>query len=170
MIGEGDWACFLDHDAMFTTPDWYVQLEDIVEGLSVLHPDAGLLTAVTNRIGNAEQLLFEKTSREAQIHDIYFHRQVGKKIQSAFMTRLKEANCSISGVVLLISKAVWKRAGGFKEGFLGIDNDMDKKVRETGSKVYIMLGVYVYHYYRALPAPGELQGCGYPVSSNLPPI
>jgi hypothetical protein len=45
MISDDDWACFLDHDAMFTTLDWYKQLEDIVENLSSSHPDARLLTA-----------------------------------------------------------------------------------------------------------------------------
>ena len=28
---EGDWGCFLDHDAMFTTKSWYKQLNDIIE-------------------------------------------------------------------------------------------------------------------------------------------
>ena len=71
---------------------------------------------------------------------------------------------------MLFPKRVWLQTAGFKDGFLGVDNDFDKQVRELGYGTYIMKGVYVYHWYRAAPKPGELQGWGYPVSTNLPPI
>ena len=29
-LGDDDWACFLDHDAMFTVSDWYPRLERII--------------------------------------------------------------------------------------------------------------------------------------------
>jgi len=50
MISDDDWACFLDHDAMFTTLDWYKQIEEIIEELSLGDRPVGLLTTFTNRI------------------------------------------------------------------------------------------------------------------------
>lgn len=165
MISDDDWACFLDHDAMFTTLDWYKQLEDIVENLSSSHPDARLLTACTNRVGNPEQVV---QGIEPQNHDIYYHRKIGKQRQVEYGSSLRECEILISGVVILLSKEVWKQTGGFSDGFLGVDKDIDNKIRELGYKSYIMDGVYCYHWYRADGTP--IQGYGYPKESNLPPI
>jgi GT2 family glycosyltransferase len=163
IIPEGDWACFLDHDAMFTTLDWYKQLENIVEGLSFSHPDAGLLTVCTNRIGNFEQRV---EGIEPQNHDIYHHRKIGKQRQTEYGSSLRECEYLMSGVVILISKEVWKKTSGFTDGFLSVDNDIDRKIRELGYKSYIMDGVYCYHWYRADGIP--IQGMGYLKESNLP--
>jgi len=168
MLPEGDWACFLDHDAMFTTSDWYPQLEAIIETLPRTHPDAGLLTACTNRIGNDEQIIFRKSSREARNHDMHFHRAVGKRRQEEYGLRLREANRLISGVVLLLSKEVWKKTTGFADGFLKVDIDIDRQIRELGFKTFIMDGVYCYHYYRA--DGGNQQARGYSPVKNLPPV
>ncbi|PAX60499.1 hypothetical protein [Brunnivagina elsteri] len=165
MIPDADWACFLDHDAMFTTLDWYKQLEDIVESLSVSHHDAGLLTVCTNRIGNFEQII---QGIEPQNHDIYYHRKIGKQRQIEYGNSLRECEHLISGVVILISKDVWKKTSGFADGFLGVDNDIDRKIRELGYKSYIIDGVYCYHWYRADGIP--MQGMGYSEDSNLSAI
>jgi hypothetical protein len=165
MISDDDWACFLDHDAMFTTLDWYKQLEDLVENLSFSHHDARLLTACTNRIGNPEQVV---EGIEPQNHDIYYHRKIGKQRQVEYGSSLRECKILISGVVILISKETWKQTSGFSDGFLGVDKDIDSKIRELGYNSYIMDGVYCYHWYRA---DGTLlQGYGYSQESNLPPI
>lgn len=165
MITDDDWACFLDHDAMFTTIDWYKQLEEIVEGLSLSYPEAGLLTACTNRIGNIEQVI---EGIEPQNHDIYYHKKIGKQRQVEYGSSLRECQFLISGLVILISKKIWKQTSGFANGFLGVDNDIDKKIRELGYKSYIMDGVYCYHWYRADGIP--FQGFGYPEEDNLPAI
>lgn len=165
MIPDGDWACFLDHDAMFTTLDWYKQMENIVESLDTSHHDAGLLTVCTNRIGNLEQLI---EGIEPQNHDIYYHRKIGRQRQIEYGNSLRKCEYVISGVVILMSKEVWKQTSGFADGFLGVDNDIDRKIRELGYKSYIMEGVYCYHWYRADGIP--IQGVGYPTENNLPAI
>lgn len=165
MISDEDWACFLDHDAMFTTLNWYKQLEEIVNDLPSSCQGAGLLTACTNRIGNPEQVV---QGIEPQNHDIYYHRKLGKQRQVDYGNSLRECETLISGVVILISKEVWKQTKGFSDGFLGVDKDIDNKIRELGYKAYIMDGVYCYHWYRADGTP--MQGYGYPKESNLPPI
>jgi len=168
MLPEGDWACFLDHDAMFTTADWYPQLESIVNTLPETHPGAGLLTVCTNRIGNDEQIIFRKSSREARNHDIHFHRAIGKKRQEEYGRQLRAAKHFISGVVMLLSKKVWQQTAGFTDGFLKVDIDMDRQVRALGYTTFIMDGVYCYHYYRAYGQTGEARG--YAPDKNLPPV
>jgi len=170
MVPDDDWVLFLDHDAMFTTPDWYHQIEEIVTIADKPGSKVGLLTACSNRIGNVEQILFDKDSKEAKNHDMYFHRTIGLSKQKTFRTQLTQAKNLISGIILLLPKRVWKEVGGFKDGFLSVDNDIDTKVRSFGYKTYIMTGVYCYHWYRAAPKVGELQGWGYPISTNLPTI
>lgn len=47
LLGPEDWAIFMDHDAMPTTPQWYRQ---IVEAIA-FRPQAGAFVAMANRIG-----------------------------------------------------------------------------------------------------------------------
>ncbi len=51
-LRDEDWACFIDHDACFTTYDWYVQLEQI----TAERTEPCILTALTNRVGSHWQL------------------------------------------------------------------------------------------------------------------
>jgi len=143
LIGDDDWACFLDHDAMFTTEDWFRQLGNIIAE----NPTYGLLTACTNRIGNPEQKIASLTDT----HDIMYHRQIGKQLQQQCGNEIKDVTDThcISGVVMIVSKATWKKAGGFKNGFLGVDNDFHQRVKKAGIKIGVAKGLYVYHYYRA---------------------
>lgn len=171
MIGEDDWACFVDHDAMFTIPDWYTRLESIVNAIDTddfSFSDTGLVTAVTNRIGNTEQIIFPKDSDEAQNHDMYFHRSLGKKVSIMNANLIVNAKNLISGILMLTPKRVWKKTGGFKDGFLGVDNDYDAKVRKAGYRTVIMHEIYMYHWYRADGRP--MQGWGYDPEKNLKKI
>jgi hypothetical protein len=102
-LKEEDWACFLDHDAMFTTGGWYSQLEEI---LAVPDESMGLLTCVTNRVGNEEQLAFPKDSLEATNHDVHFHRKIGMDMRYANGNCVREARNLISGVMLVTSKRI----------------------------------------------------------------
>ena len=168
MVSNDDWVCFLDHDAMFTTHNWYKMLEQVVSRIEEVNLSIGLLTGVTNRIGNDEQIIFEKTSPEAQNHDMYFHRKIGYERMLKHGIYRREAKIVISGIVMLTSKKVWSECGGFKDGFLGVDNDYDKKVRSAGYKTVILDGLYLYHWYRADGQP--MQGWSYPTDTNLPRI
>ena len=143
LSSDEDWACFLDHDAMFTTTDWFAQLEDIIAE----NPEYGLLSAITNRTGNTEQKVADI---DYDNHDICYHRRIGTMAQEQNGTTVTDVSKtrSISGVVMLVKKAVWRKVGGFKSGFLGVDNDFHRRVVNVGEKVGIMKGVYVYHWYR----------------------
>lgn len=165
-LKEDDWACFLDHDAMFTTEYWYTQLEDIIH---LPYERLGLVTAVTNRIGNPEQRIFSKDSAEAVDHDIYSHRHVGLRLYRLKGNSLREAKRPISGVMMLLSKKIWQEVGGFTKGLLGVDGNMDEKTRKAGYVTCIAEGIYVYHWYRAAPAKDGLKPHGYDKKTYLPP-
>ena len=143
-VADDDWVCFLDHDAMFTTMHWYHQLEEIVSE----NPDGGLFTVVTNRIGNPAQKF--KGLHDPDNHDMRIHRKAGEAIKTRYGNKVTDLTNEreISGLVMLVSKKVWQDVGGFKSGFLSVDNDMHRKCRDNGYKVYLMDGVYVYHWYR----------------------
>jgi len=144
MVGDDDWVCFLDHDATFTTRDWYTQLETIVE----TNPEYGMFTCMTNRIYMGYQKL---RGVDRDNHDIKYHRVVGKKQQTMCANQvvmLNNVNQLLSGVVILINKKTWKQTGGFANGFLGVDNKIHSDCIDNNIKVGLMLGVYVYHWYR----------------------
>ena len=168
MIGDDDWACFLDHDAMFTTHNWYKILEAAVKYTEDKKVPIGLITGVTNRIGNVEQRIFDKRSIDAQNHDMYFHRKIGNDRLTNYGLSVRTAKNLISGIVMLTSKKVWKTSGGFKDGFLSVDNEYDRRARMAGFTTVIMDGLYIYHWYRADGYP--MQGLDYPIKTNLPRI
>jgi GT2 family glycosyltransferase len=140
-LGYDEWCCFIDHDVMFTTKKWYQQICDCIDA----RPDAGIFTCVTNRIGNPDQRRFELDNE----HDIRIHRKFGEKL--AIETRIRDITHKqpISGMLLCISKKAWNEIGGFKDGFLGVDNRAHIDVRDIGYKVYCIDSLYVYHWYRA---------------------
>lgn len=143
-LREGDWACFIDHDACFTTPDWYRQLEAITARLS----EPCVLTACTNRVGSPWQRVEGVGPDE---HSMAYHRRVGARLRDEFGTEIEDVTgrSLMSGVVILLSKKTWETLGGFADGFLGVDNQLHQAARDRGFKVYLMRGVYVYHWYRA---------------------
>ena len=143
-LRDEDWACFIDHDACFTTYDWYTQLEEITAELT----EPCVLTAVTNRVGSHWQLV---PGVDPDNHCVTYHRQVGKAIQSASRHAIRDMSHEslMSGVVILLSKETWRRLGKFADGFLGVDNAIHQAARDLGYRVYLMEGVYVYHWYRA---------------------
>lgn len=141
-LQDDDWALFLDHDAMFLTRDWYHQVCDVIAQT----PDAGVLGARTNRIGRPSQI---PPGVDSENHDIRYHRKLAQELAAAHGTQVSKASGYLSGVVIGISKATWSAAGGFRDGFLGVDDSIQKDVKaKTGKDTYLMMGVYVYHWYR----------------------
>ena len=142
-LRPGDWCCFLDHDAMFTTRDWYRQILSVIAE----HPAAGLLAAVTNRIGRKEQI----PPGAPTSHDMREHFAFGSKLRDQHGHRVKDITRAspISGVVMCLSRETWQAIGGFKDGFFGVDNRAHRDVARADRRVYLMPGLYVYHWYRA---------------------
>jgi hypothetical protein len=92
-----DHIVFLDHDAIFTTRTWFSQLLAAIER----YPDAALFGAMTNRIGNKEQI-----PRGAPAgHDMVAHRAFGAELQKQHGTDAIDVTGKhlLSGVVLCLT-------------------------------------------------------------------
>ena len=145
---DGDWACFIDHDAMFTTDNWYHQICTIIKD----NPNLGAFGARTNRLNSTYQLV---GNIDIYNHDIAYHRKIGKHLQKKHYADLlpvdkRTSQTGFSGVLILIKKSVWKSIGGFKaKGFNNVDNDLRWRLEKKGIPFHIMNGVYLYHWYKA---------------------
>lgn len=142
-LSPEDWCCFLDHDAVFTTRGWYPQvLRAIAE-----NPRGGLFTAVTNRIGRKTQI----PAGAPTGHDMREHFAFGAKLAEQHGASVRDVTreSPISGVVMILSRETWTAMGGFDDGFFGVDNAAHRDVARIGKRVFLMPGLYVYHWYRA---------------------
>lgn len=146
ITNDEDWVCFLDHDATFTYPKWYRQMEDIIEK----HNDYGMFTCMMNRVGQKYHI---PEGIDKDNHDIIYHRAVGRQLAETYyddITSLNDVNGQyLSGVLMLLKKKTWIDINGCPEGFLGVDNEIHRRCVVNGIKVGRMNGVYLYHWYRA---------------------
>jgi hypothetical protein len=136
---DDDYCCFVDADAIFTTYDYGVRIEQNI----VLNSECGLFTAVTNRVAAVEQVVKEAPTG----NDYKEHRDFGLMVNGE--VREWQTDALMSGVLILLRKREWKQVGGFMErGMLGVDNDIHRKFINHNLQVKVMKNVYLYHYYR----------------------
>ena len=142
-LRPGDHVVFLDHDAVFTTRDWYQQLLAAIER----HPEAGMFGAMTNRIGNRQQV----PPGAPAGHDMAAHRVFGAALQKQHGTDVIDVTKghALSGVVMCFTADVLATNFKFASGFMGVDNQAHRDVVRAGKRVYLLPGLYVYHWYRA---------------------
>jgi hypothetical protein len=112
-------------------------------------------------------------------NDMAIHRSVGKLLWEKNRTSLTKVNQDFldarktssgdpsyfSGTCFLIRKSLWKKIKKFKPfwrsgsdlatRFFGVDNRLHKDVLESGESLYLMRGVYSYHWYRNVQTKQE---------------
>jgi len=143
-IGDNDWCCFLDGDAVHTSPFFGKRIESIIDS----NPQYSMFTCYTNRIGCPYQIA---PNVDGNSNDQSYHRNFGENLWNTFKTTVVDItnNTPLSGVLILIKKSEWEKVGGFKEvGMLGVDNDIHIKYKNFGFKIGLMKGMYVQHWYR----------------------
>lgn len=156
LLPEDAWACFLDHDAIWTTREWYRQIEEAIRTV----PDAGALTACTNRIAPPWQQVGDRDN-----HDMARHRRFGAaRLKVRTLLDVTDTK-GMGGVVMVISKRAWKLAGGFVDGILCVDHHMHFALRDLGLKIWLIEGLYVYHWRRAF---GDELPANTPRATNCP--
>lgn len=156
LLGPEDWACFLDHDAIWTTRKWYGQLLETAQAL----PGCGMVTAVQSRGWQAWQV-----GPEPDSHDMARHRVLGLRMAETRTLLDVTRSSGIAGVVMLISKRSWERAGGFVDGMYCVDHAMHFRLAALGLPVYVHQGLYVYHWRRA---NGDAPPADAPTAPNCP--
>ena len=145
-LRENEFACFIDGDAVFTTKFFGKQLEDIISK----YPECGLFTCPASKMG----CVWQRVENLQNSEDMGYHREIGKRLFIEKYDNITDVSDVdrlhvLGGVLILISKKIWRKLGGFKtEGILGIDNDIHWRAMDAGEKVYLMNGVYLYHWYR----------------------
>jgi len=137
---DNDWACFIDGDTMFLTPDWGELIQDAIDE----HPEAGMFTCYTNRVNNQQQLYRGKFNNNS---DIIAHRNIAKVCHEIGKNRVKALTRIISGVMMIIQKKTWKEFP-FTDGLLGVDNDISQRLLNAGKPIYLIQSIYLLHYYR----------------------
>lgn len=148
MVGENDWVCFIDGDAMFLDPFFGRKLQEVIDA----NTEYGVFTCMASRIG-CEWQRSEKIGAWYS-HEITDHRKWAKEHWNEFGTECenvlnKPKGKVLGGVLILINKKTWRKVEGFREdGMLGIDNQLHWDCQDKNLPVGLMKGVYVYHYYR----------------------
>lgn len=145
-VPHGGWACFLDHDMMFTTREWFGQISEAI----LAAPHAGAFTAVTNRIAAAWQKAPEAARLPAaKQHDVAAHRAIGQdRLRRRTLLDITDTK-GFGGVVMVVSRAAWDEVGGFANGLLCVDHGMHFALRQAGRRNYLIESLYVYHWRRA---------------------
>ena len=136
---DDDWACLVDGDTMFMTPDWGHQVKELVEE----NPDVAVITCKTNRISNKHQRIHLPSQ------DILQHRKKASQMLRAYRGVVSKTNRHISGVMIIVRKSTWKKYPFPEIGsILNVDNVWSKKLIRKGEKIVIAQGLYLLHYYR----------------------
>lgn len=141
---DGSWVCFTDGDTCQLITDYGRHLEEYI----AKYPDVGLFTCMTNRVGQGFHLLKGFVDPN---HDMLYHKKLAGQVVDNSQFRLQylnDMNAPLSGVLMMINKDVWKLVGGFKEGCLGVDNEIHKSCLSHGIRVGLMKDFYIYHFYR----------------------
>lgn len=137
------WVLFLDHDILMLRPEWYQMCLDAINQVG---EKAGWISGVTNRIVCPDQ----HRPLVVDNDDIEKHAEFSNTLFDAHGSELIKPTTDVpfSGFFILTHKKAWQDAGGFCDGFLGVDNDYYKKLIDKGYETYIMPGLYMYHIYK----------------------
>jgi hypothetical protein len=138
----------MDHDIMFTTRTWYGQLCRAV----AQHPKGTFVPYVYR--GGAPWQKVQNTLPDIQkdVHDIRYHREIGDRLARMNEDKLVDVTehpQPPGGTLILLSKEVWRAVGGFEPGCFMVDHRLFQAIYAAGFRIYLMHGVYIYHWKRA---------------------
>lgn len=143
VTNQEDWICYTDADSFFLCSDYGHQIDEITK----IYPNAGLLTCLTNRVGALAQCHNGIINDDPDVRN---HKRIAVQLQKEHRIETRELNGVVSGVLMLIKKSTWDLIHGAPEGrgLLAIDNHISQRVLNAGLKIHLMLGVYIFHFYR----------------------
>jgi GT2 family glycosyltransferase len=144
LVGDNDWVCFIDGDAVHTSHFFGKRIEDVITS----NPEYSMFTCMTNRVGRPYQI---PANVDTKSNDQKYHREFGDLLWDKNGVNVLNITDrpNLSGVMILIKKTMWETVGGFKEKkMITIDGDMHQRVKCSEGKVGLMRGIYVQHWYR----------------------
>lgn len=144
LLPAGDWACLMDIDSMFLTPEQPALLYEYANRF----PNA-LLTCFVNRVStlSTKQLLKGFPDENS---DIRHHLPLAENQQAGTLKGTEIAK-DISGTLMLLSKKLWQQYPFDETGkCLGVDTYYGRRLRAAGVKIIRMDNIYIWHTYRLL--------------------
>jgi len=143
---KAEWVLMYDHDIFLSTnPLWYIMSLNAIKQLE--GKKVGWITAKTNRIGNKSQLYPVPNDND----NLNYHIEIASKLYKKNKNLLSLVKGNPSGFFILTNKTACADVGGFDDigkGLSGVDNNYSKKLRAKGYGLYVMEGLYLYHYYK----------------------
>jgi hypothetical protein len=142
LIPDDDWICLQDGDIMFLTPDWGNQIEETVKRYGNKFQ---LIGCMTNRLGRNIQ----KVDGMFDEKDITKHYLKAKELSETHYAEVEVITKKrfVAGMFMLFPKSVWQKHK-FKENVINFDDCFSRDIVQSGGKLGLMKGLYVFHLYR----------------------
>lgn len=135
-----DWVFILDHDLFICNPNWY---EAFLYGVQKVGHGAGWITGVTNRTACSNQRAVDAPIKDNLVEHVRYAEKLwqrhGPEIIEVQDEGFTTFNC-------LTHKEAWKKVGGFDVQY-HFDSKYCSDLRKHGYKMFVMPGVYFYHFY-----------------------
>jgi len=150
LLKSEDYGILRDADSVYTTPDY---MECIYYNI-ISNPEIKFFTATTNRIGNGVQ----KDTNCPKGNDYEEHRKYGIQRQKEYFKKTKDITDegTISGFWMCIKKELWDRIEQpTTTRILHVDTHIHRQVKKLGERIYLLRGLYLYHYYSNYDGIGE---------------
>jgi hypothetical protein len=161
---DDDYCAFVDRDAMFCHPLFGKCVEQVIE----TYPECSCFTGVTAKEKVHALNNFQHSHIPSPMHlritnfmdlndDIFLHSKHAIDVWNDMGTSIVDISnpdqCHFAGFLIVIKKSLWRKIGGFKawnesSKILGVDSRLHQDIYEHGEKLYVMNGIYLYHYYR----------------------
>lgn len=144
-----DWICIRDIDSM---PGYHEKFFEQCEYFA-RYSGYDLIGCMTNRCGMKEQLLSGDRDKIDHNTDLLHHREVARDLYNQHKYKIKPAETTIAGLMMLFPKSVWEAVGGFKEGTIRVNGSFVdwhfcNDVKNAGYRIGIARGLYMIHLYR----------------------
>lgn len=143
-VGDGEWLCFMDGDAMFLDNKFGAKITQIIEDNEKSDNPYHIIGCMTNRLRSADQLFGGSISNDGNVGN---HKRISDHLWNEFGTEIKEADKPIAGLFMLMKKETWELIK-FKNGLTRIDTDFGARAMRSGKRIGIAKGLYMFHYYR----------------------
>ena len=133
-----DWIVIKDGDAMFLTPEWGRQIDEVSKTT-----DFDLIGCVTGRLRSKTQLY---KGRFDSVCNMYMNFDNAREAESLFWGQVEEVS-RIAGMFMMFQYKTWQKVR-FQEGTVKADMAFNRNVKSLGGKVGIIKGLYCFHGYR----------------------
>lgn len=139
-----DWVILTDHDVCWLRADSKRQLIEILG-----NTEYDVLGATTNRLANDYQLavifngidVFDNT-------DIKFHVEIADYLHKRNYGKVQEYPHVLAAFCLCFKINSWLELGKFTEKTIAFDTEFSLAAQESGMKLGLMTGIYLWHSYR----------------------